>query len=709
MAAIDAQLAALAAAHGVLSTYDDWAGRPVEVPPATVVAVLTALGVDAASDDGVRRSLAAVADREWRQLCPPTVVVTPDQRAIAVHVPAGRDLHCAVELEDGGSLTIEVTGSPVEVRQVGGQLLERWEVQVPPAVDPGYHRLVLRSAERTAESLLVVAPARCPTPIQLGRSWGWMVQLYAVRSAQSWGIGDYRDLAELCRWSGAVGADFVLCNPLHAAAPTIPQVHSPYSPVSRRFHNTLALRAEDIPEAAALNSDGRARLERLAAAGRALTARPRIDRDAVATLQREALELVYAVPLDVARAASLAEFRVREGAGLVDFATWCALTETFGPRWSEWPQELRHPRNPAVQAQRAELASLIDLHVWLQWQCDQQLAEAQATARAAGQRIGVVHDLAVGVGPHGADAWALQDDLALDMTIGAPPDSFNQRGQVWELPPLRPDRLAATGYAAFRDMLRSVLRHAGGIRIDHAMGLFRLFWVPDGVSPADGTYVRYPAADLLGVLALEAHRAGAVVVAEDLGTVEDGVREELASRGILGSAVLWFERESDDSGFRPSATYRADVFASVTTHDLPTATGFWTGEATRARAELGLLGARRTVAEQEAADAREREELTSRLVAEGLAAPDAGVDDLVVAMHDFLARGPSWLFGVALGDALGEIRQPNLPGTQDEYPNWRLPLTAPSGEPILLEDLPADDGVGRMVERLARDRPRREG
>jgi 4-alpha-glucanotransferase len=305
--------------------------------------------------------------------------------------------------------------------------------------------------------------------------------------------------------------------------------------------------------------------------------------------------------------------------------------------------------------------------------------------------VGLVHDLAVGVDPGGADAWAQQDVLARGMTVGAPPDSFNQRGQDWRLPPWRPDRLRAAGYAPFREMVRAVLADAGGIRVDHAMGLFRLFWVPEGMSAAEGTYVRYPAEDLLGILAYECVQAGAVAIAEDLGTVEPGVPETLRANGLLGSAVLWFED-------RAAAGWPEQAFASVTTHDLPTARGFWTDETLRAQAELGLLGEGRTVEEQRAQNDATRERVRALLAAEGLVGPDASVDDLVVAVHAFVARAPSAMAAVALGDALGDPRQPNLPGTRDEYPNWRLPLRVP------LDDLGDDPLLRRVVSAVRAER-----
>jgi 4-alpha-glucanotransferase len=370
--------------------------------------------------------------------------------------------------------------------------------------------------------------------------------------------------------------------------------------------------------------------------------------------------------------------------GLRDFATFCALAQRHGPHWSRWPRELQHPATASADPQE------VAFHAWVQHRCNEQLAAARDAAH--GMAIGVVHDLAVGVDPEGADAWALQDVLATGVTVGAPPDTFNQQGQNWGLPPWRPDRLAATGYAAYRDMLRAVLAHADGLRIDHVAGLWRLWWVPPGASPAQGTYVRYDAAAMLAALALEAHRAGAVVIGEDLGTVEPEVTETLATQRMLGCAVLWFARDEQTPGTPLLAPQRwpQQAAASISTHDLPTAVGFLRGEHVRARAALGLLN---DEAAEWAQAAAERAELISLLRAEGLLGTE-NEEEIVVAMHALLARTPCRLLLVSPYDVVGEIRQPNLPGTIDEYPNWRLPL------PVTLEQLQRDPRVGRVVEAL---------
>ncbi len=348
--------------------------------------------------------------------------------------------------------------------------------------------------------------------------------------------------------------------------------------------------------------------------------------------------------------------------------------------------------------------------MWLQWLCDTQLQAVAQAASAGGMAIGIIHDLAVGVDPGGADAWALQDDLATGVTIGAPPDGFNQRGQDWGLPPLLPQRLPLTGYRVFRDMLRSVLHHAGGIRIDHIMGLWRLWWVPNDGSAADGTYVRYPARDLLGVLSVESERAGAIVVGEDLGTVESGVREAMAEHRILSSRVLYFERVDDDAEqpMLPSQDYPELALTSITTHDLPTAPGWWADEEIRIQTELGLFAESTTPTEQAQRKAGEREDMLALLESEGLVGASPTDEELVLAMHTFLARTPSVLIATGLGDAVGDRRQPNMPGTVDEYPNWRLPLSRPDGDhfaPVLLDDFFDDAAVQRTVEALRRRRP----
>jgi 4-alpha-glucanotransferase len=678
---MDPALKRLAEACGVATTYEDWARRPIEVGEKTVRKVLAGLGIDA-SDPAA--ALAVWEAASWDQVLPATVVIRQGHpEPVALRSPVGAQVRLELMLDDepGRELALPDAGRSTASHE------ERL-VPLPGGLPLGDHTLVAHlDGERAAVAAFIVAPDQLPLPAD--RLWGWMVQLYAVRTG--WGMGDYADLAELASWSGAQGAGLLLVNPLHAVAPVAPIQNSPYFPASRRFSSPLYLRPEQLPEYAAAGVQVRAQIDAFAAS---LPLGERIDRDAVWAAKSQALELLFPYALDRPGA--------EDSAGLTDFATWSALVELHGPDFRTWPQELQDPRGPAAMATREELVERVAYHRWLQQCCAEQLAAAQDAATQAGMTVGVVHDLAVGVDPGGADAWALREELAAGFSIGAPPDSFNQQGQDWGLPPWRPDRLAASGYEPVREIVRAVLRTGGGLRIDHILGLFRLWWVPEGSSAADGTYVSYDAAALLGILALEAERAGALVVGEDLGTVPPTVHAMLQERAVLGSTVVWFERD-DDGELIPPEEWREAAVASVTTHDLPTAAGFLTADHVRVRGELGLLN---DPAAEERNALRDRLEMLGLLISEGLLAPDdatlATVDsgDLsaqIDALHALLGRSPSRVLLASLSDAVGDLRQPNLPGTVDEYPNWRLPVADREGHVLTRAELCASPGAARLA------------
>ncbi len=646
----------LAATHGVATSYDNWAGDRVPVAPSAVVSALAAVGVDASSHEAIASALREHEDARWVQPLPPVRVLRQGQPgSIAV---VGSVLRMEVVLENRSRVAVTADGIEVERRDH----LVRKDFALP-SLPLGYHRLEVRTTDETASCALIVVPDRLE--LADGRHWGWQVQLYAMQSAQSWGIGDYGDLRTLVEAAAADGAGAVLVNPLHAETPVLPMQPSPYSPSSRLFRSALALRVTEVPEAAHTDVTG---------------CRPvteGIDRDAAWTAKLAALELMWPHH----RVGALAEFRAVRGAALERFALFCALTEVYGREWTQWPD--------GVSAVAHE--ERISFWCWVQLLVDEQLAGI-----GEGMAIGVLHDLAVGVDPSGADAWAMQDVLALGSSIGAPPDSFNQKGQDWGLPPWRPDRLRALAYEPFVEMVRGVLRHAGGIRIDHIMGLSRLWWVPAGADASEGTYVSYDAAAMLGILALEAQRAGAIVVGEDLGTVEPSVRALLDSTGILGSAVLWFET-SDEGWYLPPSTWRRDALASVTTHDLPTAAGWLAQEHVRVRHALGQLG--HSLEQEQARAGHERDLLLGMLAHEGLLG-----DDVVLSLHEALVASPCRIVLAAYGDAVGDLRQPNLPGTIDEYPCWRLPVAGPDGRALSLEELLVHPGVRRLTALLQRVR-----
>ncbi|MBM9508363.1 4-alpha-glucanotransferase [Actinacidiphila acididurans] len=677
----------LAGLHGVDVTYEPAPGKSVRVPEDTVVAVLAALGVDASTPEAVARAAEKYERARADRVLPPLTVVRAgrgtvrDALAGRVPEPAGLEVRTTA-----GDL---VTGTPDE---------------------PGSYVLLATAPDgRTVRGELVVAPERLPGPA--GRTFGFMAQLYSVLSGRSWGMGDLGDLADLAAWSGrALGAGFVQINPLHAAVPGPPTDPSPYRPSSRRFPDPVYLRIEEVPEYAYLSPRARERASLLSAEAdelrrSVLTGNALIDRDAVWALKSQALDLLRDVPLSPGRRAAYADFLAEQGQALDDHATWSALAEVHGPDWHTWPAALRDPRSPQVARARAQRLDRVDHHCWLTWLTDAQLGAAQRAARDAGMGIGVVHDLAVGVHPAGSDAWAMQDVLAAGMSVGAPPDAFNSRGQDWGLPPWRPDALAEAGHAPYRDLIARMLRHAGGLRMDHVMGLFRLWWVPAGRPPTEGAYVRYDAHTMLGLLALEAHRAGAVVIGEDLGTVGPGVREELADRGVLGTSVLWFERRYEgpaaDRRPLPPSAWRASCLATATTHDLPSTAARLTGEHVELRDRLGLLG--RPLAEEQAEQAAEVAEWLALLSRLGLLPEGAADEEAVIkAVHRFLARTPARMIGVWLPDGVGDRRPQNLPGTWDEYPNWRLPVAGPDGTPMSLEELTASPRLHALADEVRR-------
>ena len=700
MADLDTTLRELADAHGIATGFWDWQGRQREIPAATIVAVLRALDVDASSPDAAAAALEAHRRAPWTRMLPHCLVTRQGwSPSLHVHVSHGDPVAVWIDLENGevrsGLQQLENWTPP---REIDGRLVGEASFQLPGDLPLGYHAVRARSGDQEASTPLIVTPAWLGFPDRMGarRTWGFATQLYSVRSRRSWGVGDLADLADLAAWSSAEhGAGFVLVNPLHAAGPVAPMQPSPYLPTTRRFTNPLYLRPQHIPEFGYLDGAARAQVDALQhTLHRALDGVDRIDRDTAWQAKRAALRLVHAVPRSAGREIAYLAYRRREGKGLDDYATWCALAEVHGADWRSWPDTLRHPDSPQVRRFRAEHAPAVDFHCWLQWVLDEQLDATQAAAVRAGMALGVMHDLAVGVSPGGAEAWSLQDVFAQSVHVGAPPDAFNQLGQDWSQPPWRPDRLAEHAYAPFRAVVSTVLRHAGGVRVDHVMGLFRLWWIPAGQPPTAGTYVRYDHEALVGILMLEAHRAGALVVGEDLGVVEPGVREYLRERGILGTSVLWFEHEADGAPLRPE-WWREYCLASVTTHDLPPTAGYLAGDHVRLRNSLGLLT--RPIDAELAADEASRSAWLDELRRRGALAPDADVQATVAALHRYLTWTPCRLISVTLTDAVGDRRTQNQPGTVDEYPNWRVPLAGPDGRPLLLEDAMASPTVAALT------------
>ncbi|SFA72846.1 4-alpha-glucanotransferase [Cellulomonas marina] len=681
----------LAELHGITTDFWDYHGRRQTPSASTLRHVLGALGVDAGSPALVDLALRNAEDTPWRQVLPPFVVTRQGRSVhVPVHVTDGDPVRAWVEIDPdagGGRRDLEQADAFVEPRTVDGRRVGRATFALPDDLPLGYHEVVVEGPSAQGHSPAVVTPARLTLTPALGdseRVWGLMAQLYSVRSRDSWGVGDLVDLADIAWLTGReCGADFLLINPLHAAEPTTPMTPSPYLPTTRRFVNPLFVRPEAVREAAYLSSADRALVEWAAEPARALnTDTGPIDRDVAWTAKKAALEVVFAAPRTGARQRAFEAYCAEEGTGLDTFALWSALAERYAGQ--DWPDEAWDLSSPLVAAARTELADRVEFFRWLQWVADEQLAAAQAAARTGGMALGIMHDLAVGVHPGGADAWALRDVLAPEASVGAPPDMYNQQGQDWSQPPWHPQELARAGYRPWRDMLRTILRHAGAIRIDHVIGLFRLWWIPRGQSPALGAYVKYDHEAIVGILALEAHRAGTVVIGEDLGTVEPWVRDYLSERGVLGTSILWFEYDDQGGPLAPEK-WRRLVLATVTTHDLPPTAGYLADEHVAIRERLGLLT--EPVDQVRAQAAEERERMLGLLRGRGLLGEDPSEREVVEALHRYIQASPAALLGVSLADAVGERRAQNQPGTDQEYPNWKVPLADGSGRPVLVEDL----------------------
>ena len=515
------------------------------------------------------------------------------------------------------------------------------ETALPTDLPLGYHKLRYFDGEQTIT--VIVTPGLCYLPEHL-RIWGWSAQLYALRSSASWGLGDLADLRELGRWSAReFQAGVLLINPLGAAAPSLPQQPSPYFPSSRVYRNLLYLRIEEIPGATEISLD----LEHLAAQGKALNSERRIDRDAVFTLKKEALELLWARFSGDSR---FDYFCREQGEQLNRFAAYCALAEHHGGDWRKWPSEYRKPDSSAVTRLAVDQLGRVRFYQWVQWLVDKQLA------KAAGE-IPLTQDLPIGVDPGGADAWAWQDVFAERVSVGSPPDEYNVKGQNWGLPPMIPWKLRAAGYQPFIDTLRGALRHAGGLRIDHVMGLFRLFWIPQGADPSAGAYVRYADDELLGILALESERARAFIVGEDLGTVEENARRKLMDSRVLSYRLLWFEADSP-------AHYPERALAAITTHDLPTVAGLWSGTDLEAQRKLGLQP-------NEEATYKLREKLRSMTGVND----QAPVETVIARAYELLAQAPSAVIVATLEDALAVQERPNIPAPNTD--SWCLALPEP--------------------------------
>lgn len=696
------KLRELAETVGVSTGFWDWYGNWKHVEDASLIAVLNSLGFSLSFDPSeaeINEAFRRNEDFAWAAPLPPTTVCRQGNEAeIPVHVPHGMGVWCHVETEDGYHHELEQLDRPIPPRMVDGNLVGRATFKIPNWLPQGWHRIVARHEDGSeCSSTLIVVPQRLSCRLDDGhKRWGVAAQLYSTRSSGSWGMGDTQDLADLTAIVARDGANFLQVNPLHAPQPCFPQETSPYLPVSRRWASPLYIRPEAIDEYARMDGKERGVITRYAQASR--SQEDIIDRDLSWKSKLKALRKIFEIPRSITRQAQFEHFCAEGGESLENFALWSALVFENGD--IELPAPYASINAPEVEQARQRLAGEIEFWQWCQWIVFDQLIRAQESAHRLGMDMGIMSDLAVGVHSLGSEIWSMPEIFAPGMSVGAPPDMYSQQGQNWSQPPWSPRGLAKAGYAPLRDMLRSVLSYSGAVRIDHILGLFRLWWIPEGMEASAGAYVSYDHEAMVGIVLLEAQRAGAVVIGEDLGTVEPWVRGYLNDRGILGTSVLWFEKEGSGWPLWPDH-YRRSCLAAVTTHDLPPTLGYLEGVHTQLRNRLGLLV--EDLDQVLEADRVERERMVSRLNEGGfIHNEEPSEEELVMGFHAYLAASPALLLAVSLVDAVGEKAPQNLPGTSDQYPNWCIPLHGSDGEEAHIEDLAASEKVHAFLANVNR-------
>ena len=738
-------LAKLAEHAGIATDYYDIAGNLHFTSDDTRRAILTAMGFSVDSTESLTEALQEWDEAPWQRPCNSVQILRDGE--------SGPTVSCYLTLEEGKDGSAIVAWqicdeanrvvqkgqagpglSATEVRVLKGQRHVRIEIPAPQGLSLGYYSLTIRAESLVGGNVgtmrVIVAPRQCYVPpfVEANqRLWGLALQLYSLSSDRNWGCGDFTDLGRIVEWAGkGLGAGVIGLNPLHALRNTTPYHISPYAPNSRLYLNELYIDLERLPEfCGSEEAQRRFHAPEFQATLQALRESRLVDYDSIAAAKRTMLELAYRTFLteaysgeepnlqpETARARLLEQFIQAEGTSLELYATFQTLEEerrliqSKSATWHDWPKQFLMPGQPVREyAQRHP--TRIRFFQYIQWVASEQLNEIRRATERLAMPIGLYHDLALGADRNGAEAWIYQSVLALGADCGAPPDAFAPEGQNWGLPPINPHALRASGYELMIQLLRNNFRSGGAIRLDHVMAFFRLFWIPHGRPASEGTYVHYPFEDLLAIMALESVRSKTLVIGEDLGTVPDWLREQLAKARVLSYRVLYFERGADGT-MKPPGDYPAQSLAVATTHDLPTLTGFWSGEDLRVRAELGAItddAARHQTWEERQRgkahilNALKRENLLPNDVTEDLATAPAMTAELCQAIHLYLARASSCIVLANLEDGLSELSQTNLPGTVDSHPNWTRKYA------LRMDDIVCDERLRQLGAVLRSTRP----
>lgn len=704
----------LATHYGVVDGFYDLSGQNHIASQETKRALLEAMDIQL---DGAKDLEAALLQKheEETAILPPTMVMTQHgDMAMPVQLPAEESaskIEWTVLLESGERVNGESSLVPAGVvHGKGGDAYRSYQCTIGEKLPLGYHRFYL-NAPATADCHLIVAPEKAESLRHAGKQWGLMVPLYGLKSGKNLGIGDYDDLAHVAEFAARQGADFVGLNPVHALFPKTALNRSPYSPSSRTFLNVLHIAPHIIPELTD-GKNGRSFFQKLLESDDAQAARDAefVDYEAVINLKFEAFggafRIFDALPEGHLRKLAFASYCQDKGEPLRRHALFDVLSEHFLSRdpelilWQQWPVEYQDHASAEVQAFAEDHDDHVRFYMYLQWIADTQLTAAQTRAKAAGMSIGIYLDLAVGMVPGGAETWGGFKTVANGVSLGAPPDAASPAGQVWDLAPLNPHRLAETGYRHFVMTVRSIMGQSGLVRIDHILGINRSYWVPTD-SETPGAYVNYPLDDMIAVIALESVRAGCAVIGEDLGTVPEGLRPKLNGANIFGCALMYFEQD-ENGQFIEAADYRASTLASISNHDFPTLAGYWSGTDFDWRRELGVGDEPEQLAIDEGKRFADKCKLLHMLKAQGLLPygldpdnpPEKMTEDLSVSLHELLGRTRSLVAACQLEDLMGLTGQPNVPGTKHEQPNWQRKI------PLTVETLAENKAIVRHMQAL---------
>ncbi|UCH48560.1 MAG: 4-alpha-glucanotransferase [Betaproteobacteria bacterium] len=719
----DSPLARLAVAYGIEPGYHDIWGNWHGLTETTARRVLGAMGIDASNDDAVEAALRAHRAGQWTRMLPPVCVRRESEPAwlplTLTDVQEGAELQWRLREENGSEHRGALEAAALELLEevdLDGRRFRRRRLQLPWVQCRGYHEVSVSCAGHEAHTKLIVTPSRCLQVAAEGarcRHWGVALQLYGVRSARNWGMGDLGDLAAAATLFGELGADLIGINPLHALYPDEPERASPYSPSSRCFANPLYLDVEAIPDFSGCTAARECVQDPLFQAElKRLRGTELVDYPGVARLKWPLLRQLYEhfrsehlASSSSARGAAFRDFQVKGGRALRLHAIFEVLHAHIADR--QWPEEYLDPDSSAVAGFARDHAADVEFHEYLQWLLFDQISHVRDCARAGGMRIGLYRDLAVGSDAFGADVWRTPQAYARQVSIGAPPDDFNLQGQVWGLPPWSPRRLEESAYADYVMMLRANMHASGALRIDHVIGLMRLFWVPAGATCEEGAFVRYPLDDLLGILALESVRAGCLIVGEDLGTVPDELRAALYDSGLLSYRVLYFSKHwHADHSFLTPDEFPAQALVTVGTHDLPTLSGYWCGRDLDVRESLDLFPNtdsrdrqrnERDLDRTRLLEALDRQGLRPQVVADG----ETGrpTNEMVAAVYRYIARSESAITMLQMEDVFGQVEQANVPGTVREQPNWHRRLELP------LEQWAQYRPLRELARAMAQERP----